>query len=99
MPHTKIDAALVRELCDLSRLRLTGHAEQQAATRLGRILETFAALQAIPTEGIEPSARPIDTPLRLRADTPGPCLTQSEVLANAAASAAGCFLVPRTVEG
>ena len=99
MPPPKIDAAQVRALCELARLRLTGHAEQQAAARLDRILDTFAALQAIPTEGVEPTFYPAATRLPLRPDTPGSCLSQPEVLANAPASAAGCFLVPRTVEG
>lgn len=99
MPHPKVDQALVRELCDLARLRLTGEAEQQAAARLDRILGTFTALQAVPTDGVAPSPYPIQVSLPLRADEPGPCLSQQEVLANAPAAAAGCFLVPRTVEG
>jgi aspartyl-tRNA(Asn)/glutamyl-tRNA(Gln) amidotransferase subunit C len=99
MTHPKVDQALVRELCDLARLRLSGEAEQQAAARLDRILATFAALQAVPTDGVAPSPHPTQVPLLLRPDTAGPCLSQQEVLANAPASAAGCFLVPRTVEG
>jgi aspartyl-tRNA(Asn)/glutamyl-tRNA(Gln) amidotransferase subunit C len=99
MPHAKVDQALIRELCDLARLRLTAEAEQQAAARLDRILDAFAALDAVHTEGVLPSPYPVGMTLRLREDRPAPCLSQQDVLANAPATAAGCFLVPRTVEG
>jgi aspartyl-tRNA(Asn)/glutamyl-tRNA(Gln) amidotransferase subunit C len=96
---SKVDQALIRDLCDLARLRLTAEAEQRAAARLDRILDAFALLETVPTEGVVPSPYPVDTTLRLRPDEPGPCLPQPEVLANAPSVAAGCFLVPRTVEG
>ena len=67
--------------------------------RIERLLGHFAVLQEVDTDGVEPSAYPIAIPHRTRADYPAPALPQSDVLHNAPAQRAGCFLVPRIIEG
>lgn len=99
MSHPAVDPALLRELAALSRLRLAPDQEGRALAHLARILQAFAALRTLPTEGVEATPYPLPLDVRLRPDEPGPCMGQDQVLANAPAVAGGFFLVPRTVEG
>ena len=93
-----MDRSTIRELARLCKLALDEDQEARAEARIARLLEYFGTLQEVDTEGVEPSPYPLDIPLRLRADTPGPVLSQEEVLANAPRQRAGSFLVPRVVE-
>jgi aspartyl-tRNA(Asn)/glutamyl-tRNA(Gln) amidotransferase subunit C len=98
MTPPKVDPVLVRELAGLARLQLSLAQEERAALRLRRILEAFAMLRALPAPGVQQPAGSEPLPAPLRPDEPGSCLGHDQVLANAPAVAAGCFLVPRTVE-
>lgn len=99
MTEPTIDRRLVHELAELARLELTPQQEDRAVARLGRIAGILAALREAPLEAVEPSPYAQDLRPVLRPDEPEACLAEDEVLANAPRTAAGCFLVPRTVEG
>ena len=93
-----MDERTLQELATLARLR----EPMDGAKMVGEIdalLQHFAMLQDVSTDGVEPSAYPIAIPNRPRADRVEEPLAQDDVLANAPAERGGCFLVPRVVEG
>lgn len=90
-------ASPIDELCRLARLRLEDSARQELSLRLHAVMRSFEGLRAV---AVPPYvASPQDTACRLRTDEPTAPLSQEQALANASRSAAGCFLVPRVVEG
>ena len=93
-----MDRSTVRELARLCKLSLDEDQEALAEARIGRLLEYFGMLAEVDTEEVEPSPYPLEMSPRLRADEPGPVLSQDEVLENAPRKRAGSFLVPRVVE-
>ena len=94
------DSERLREIAELAGLARLRPADPAAlASQIDRLLGHFAVLREVDTEGVEPSAYPIAIPHRTRADEPDPALPQSDVLRNAPAQRAGCFLVPRIIEG
>ena len=84
-----MDSRTVRELAKLCKLRLDEAQEARAEVQMGRILEYFRMLEAVDTEGAEPTPYPMDLASRSRPDVPGAVLSQDEVLANAPAKRAG----------
>ena len=91
-PPTQLDA-----LCRLARLHLAPDQAAELTSRLAAVLASFATLAAVDTSRV--AADPTTGAARLRPDEPGPALPREQVLGNAAATAADCFLVPRVVEG
>lgn len=87
------------ELAHLARLRLPTASGERTAKEVTDLLKSFAMLQDVNTDDVEPSAYPLPIPARLRPDLPDEPLTQDAVLGNAPRKRAGCFLVPRVVEG
>lgn len=96
---TEIKASELAELAKLSRLRLPDEECQRSTAEVTKLLQAFTMLQDANTDTVEPSAYPLPIPARLRTDLPNQPLTQEEVLSNAPQQRAGCFLVPRVVEG
>lgn len=94
-----MDRDAVHRLAHLSKLRLTAEQAIRVEARIQRLLDAFAVLEEISTDGIEPSPYPLPMAHRGRADVAEPGLPQEEVLANAPERRAGCFRVPRVVEG
>ena len=79
----------------LARIALSDEELEAFAGQLAAVLEHAAAVSALDTEGVPPTAHPL--PLRnvLRPDEVRPCLERDEVLAQAPAAAEGRFRVPR----
>ena len=94
-----MDREALDHLADLAKLHLDAATAARAGERLGRLLEAFTILQEVDTEGVAASPYPLPITPRLRADEPAAPLPQDEVLANAPEQSAGCFRVPRMVEG
>ena len=89
----------VRKVALLARLELTDDEIETQARHLNDLLKQFEALQALNVTGVEPTSHSIPVYNVFREDVTRPCLTREEVLANAPEARAGCFVVPRIVEG
>jgi aspartyl-tRNA(Asn)/glutamyl-tRNA(Gln) amidotransferase subunit C len=101
----------VERIALLARLALTDEEKGTYAAQLARILEYARQIEQLSTEGVRPMARPdedevaTDTPPAAsteqsaleRADEARPSLSREDALANAPASIAGLFIVPRAV--
>ncbi len=91
-----LSQAEVEHIAELARLSLTAAEITLFREQLGAILDHVAALQALDTSAIPPTATVL--PLRnvMREDAPRPSLPQEDVLANAPDAADDCFRV-RTI--
>lgn len=91
----------VCEVADLANLRLSNEEVQRMSRDLGQILTYIDQLSEVDTTGIAPMAQVLyqaDETATLREDIPHIPLTNQEALANAPASAAGYFKVPKVIE-
>jgi aspartyl-tRNA(Asn)/glutamyl-tRNA(Gln) amidotransferase subunit C len=97
----KLTEKEVRYVADLANLNLTETEVDGMVKDLGEILEHMDRLSAIDTTGVDPMRQvlfPASETATLRADEPGPCLTNAEALANAVNPAQGYFRVPLVIE-
>lgn len=91
----------VRYVADLANLRLSDEEVRRMAHDLGQILTHIEQLNELDTTNIEPMAQVLydaDETATLREDVPHTPLSNHEALANAAASGAGYFKVPKVIE-
>ena len=89
----------IQRTAELARLSL-GDDEIEAMTHdLDRILDHVDQLQALDTEGIEPTAHAIPLATPLRADESKPGIDPELALANAPSREASAFVVPKVIEG
>lgn len=91
----------VRYVADLANLRLSDQEVHRMSHDLGQILTHIEQLNQLDTTGIEPMAQVLfdaDEIATLREDVPRAPLSNEEALANAAASGAGYFKVPKVIE-
>ncbi len=93
-----IDAAEMQHLKLLARLDLDDAETEQMRGELNAILEYFALLQELNTEGVPEMQRPVALSNVMREDAPGEMLSQAQALALAVEEQDGFFKVPRTVE-
>ncbi len=95
----------VLKIARLSRLELSPEEIDRMESQLGRILHYVEMIQAVDTEGVEPTAHVLDVTLPLRPDVPAAETPGTEVIAPAAFlkaapdSGYGFFKVPRIVDG
>jgi len=89
---------IVKQVALLARLRLEGQALTQLAAQLDEILQYVRQLQAIDTEGIEPTSHVLPLANVLRKDEPRACLSQDEVLSLAPATQRPFVTVPKVLE-
>ncbi len=89
---------IVQHVARLARLRLDGPALEQFAAQLNEILAYVQQLQAVPTEGIEPTSHVLPLSNVLREDTPRPSLDQQTVLTLAPARASRFVTVPKVID-
>jgi aspartyl-tRNA(Asn)/glutamyl-tRNA(Gln) amidotransferase subunit C len=85
----------VAHLARLARLALTDRELDSFAGQLDAILGHVSQIQAVDVTGVEPTGNPLKDVNVFRADTPEPCLTQEQALAEAPRAADGRFAVPR----
>lgn len=91
-----VDRVLLARLANLARLHVPREREPWLLEQLERIVVAFSTLQhAAPVK----NEFPLDPPSALRPDLPEAPMAVADVLANAPAQAAQCFLVPRVVDG
>ena len=100
MPKVTLDQ--VRKLAALSHLSLTDEECAGFTEDLERILEYAESLQALDTEGVEPTShalleKGLEGEASLRADEPRPGLDRERLLGGAPDSGDGLFKVPRVL--
>lgn len=91
MPLSRAD---VIHIAELARLELTDEEVARYQEQLSAVLEYFAKLQGVDTEGIPPTASVLPPRTVLREDEPRPGLSREELLANAPDVADNQFRVP-----
>lgn len=98
MTEPKITLEEVLHVAKLARLDLSDTEARRMQAQLDSILGYIEELDALDVSRVEPTfhAIPMDAPLR--PDVPLRCSDRSEVLAEAPATDAGGFAVPRVLE-
>ncbi|MAG32953.1 MAG: Asp-tRNA(Asn)/Glu-tRNA(Gln) amidotransferase GatCAB subunit C [Deltaproteobacteria bacterium] len=95
---SRIEPSDVAHVAVLARLALSED-EIAAMTRdLEQILDHVAALDALDTEGVPPTAHGFELATPLRPDRPTPPLDPELAVANAPAREGTAFLVPKVLE-
>ena len=89
----------VKQVALLARLQLEGRALEQFSSQLDQILQYVQQLQAVSTDGIEPTSHVLPLANVLRKDEPSPSLSQDTVLALAPAHQRPFVKVPKVIEG
>ena len=93
-----LSKAEVKNIADLARLELGDDELPDVIENLSRIIDFVDQLQAVDTDGVEPMAHPLDMVQRLRDDVVTERNQRDLYQANAAAVAAGLYLVPKVIE-
>ncbi len=91
----RITTAEVAHVAGLARLRLSDAELQEFTGQLGAVLDHAADIEALDTEGVEPTSHPLPLVNVLRADDVRPSLDRAEVLAQAPDAEDDRFAVPR----
>lgn len=94
----RITRQQVDRIAELSQLSLSEDGARAMERDLERILDYVADLQALDTEGVEPTAHAIALPTPLREDVAVEPLEADLVVANAPESAGTAFVVPRVID-
>lgn len=89
---------IVRQIAHLARMRVEGEALAQLAAQLDEILEYVRKLQAIPTDGIEPTSHVLPLTNVLRPDVRRPSLDPRTVAELAPARSQHFISVPKVIE-
>ncbi len=93
-----LDKATVAKIASLARLRVVDDRLAGLATELSKILTWIEQLAEVDTEGVTPMSSVVEASLRQRPDAITDGGKADDILANAPASAAGFFTVPKVVE-
>ena len=80
---SRLSAEEVRHIARLCRLGLTEAAVEQMRDELASLLYEVRLVQAVETEGVEPTGHAVAVDTVMRQDEPGRSMTPEEVLANA----------------
>lgn len=93
-----IDAATVRKVAHLARIKTPEDRLEPLAQELNGILAWIEQLNEVDVAGVEPMTSNVAQPLRLRDDVVTDGNKVADVLSNAPSSAEGFFVVPKVVE-
>lgn len=93
-----IDRNVVDHVARLARLALTDEERDRFTRQLAALLDHFAALQQLDTEGVEPTSQVAEAAGAIREDVPRPGLAREAILAGAPQSQDGFFKVPAVIE-
>ncbi|HEX6030601.1 MAG TPA: Asp-tRNA(Asn)/Glu-tRNA(Gln) amidotransferase subunit GatC [Tepidiformaceae bacterium] len=88
----------VLHIARLARIELSEADVSRFTAQLSGILDHFAALAAVDTEGLEPTAHPLPLANVMRDDEVAPSLRRDEVLANAPDQEEGYLRVRAVLE-
>ena len=93
-----IDAATVRRVAHLARIKTPEDRLEPLAAELTGILAWIEQLNEVDVAGVEPMTSNVAQPMRLRDDVVTDGDKVADVLGNAPRSADGFFVVPKVVE-
>ena len=93
-----VSRADVEHIARLARVRLQPDEVERLSQQLSGILDHFAVLSAVDTEGVEPTAHPLPLANVMRDDSVAPSLPVEDVLANAIATEDGYIRVRAVLE-
>jgi len=88
----------IDKLCELARLEIDADEIGDVAKKLSDIVDMVSQLSAVPTDGVEPMAHPLDRPQRLRDDVVTETNRRELYQRNAPAVERGLYLVPKVIE-
>ena len=88
----------IAKVAHLARIALSDEELEMYGAQLGDILEHAERVQALPTDGVEPTSHPLPMVNAFRPDVVTGSLDRDEVLAEAPASEDGYFRVPRILD-
>lgn len=95
--QSTLTAAEVRRVAELSRLNFSDGEIEGLRSELAKCLDYIAVLDAVDTDGIEPTSHPIPLATAFRVDKVATTMTHDEALANAPETDGESFAVPRVV--
>ncbi len=87
----------VERIADLARLTLRPEEAERMTGELETILEYVASLEALDTEGVEPTSHAIPLRTPLRDDRVQPGLDPEQAVANAPERDGHAFVVPKVI--
>lgn len=93
-----IDAATVRRVAHLARIKTPEDRLEPLAAELNGIMAWIEQLQEVDVDGVEPMTSNVAQALRLREDVVTDGDRLADVLSNAPKSADGFYVVPKVVE-
>lgn len=93
-----IDGDTTKKVSNLARLALSEGENAAMTEKLNGIMQWIEQLQEVDTDGVEPLAKIHDTAPNLRADAVTDGGKRDDVLANAAESLEGYFVVGKVIE-
>ena len=93
-----VDAATVRRVAHLARIRVAEERLEPLAAELNGILAWIEQLNEVDIEGVEPLTSVVEATLTMREDVVTDGGNVAAVLANAPRSVDGFFIVPKVVE-
>ena len=93
-----IDAATVKKVASLARIREPEERLEALAAELNGILAWIEQLNEVDTAGVEPMTSVVDAKLPLRADVVSEPGDPARILANAPKIERNFFVVPKVVE-
>ncbi|CAL1691632.1 Asp-tRNA(Asn)/Glu-tRNA(Gln) amidotransferase subunit GatC [Brevundimonas sp. AJA228-03] len=93
-----IDAATVRKVAHLARIKTPDDRLEPLAGELNAIMAWIDQLNEVDVAGVEPMTSNVAQPLRLRDDVVTDGARVEAVLSNAPKSADGFYVVPKVVE-
>jgi aspartyl-tRNA(Asn)/glutamyl-tRNA(Gln) amidotransferase subunit C len=93
-----MDAAEVRRIAGLARLKLSEEEVARFATQLTSILGYFEKLREVATEGVPPASHPPDLLGPLRADAVAPWPDPAALVGLSRGAEGEFFRVPRVLE-
>jgi aspartyl-tRNA(Asn)/glutamyl-tRNA(Gln) amidotransferase subunit C len=94
----QVDAATVRRIARLARIKVTGEEAKALEKELSGILDWVKQLDEVDTGSVEPMTRVIPMTLRQRPDVVTDGGIADDIVANAPASEDHFFVVPKVVE-
>ena len=93
-----IDAATVRKVAHLARIKTAEDRLEPLAQQLNGIMAWIDQLNEVDVVGVEPMTSNVHQPLRLRDDVVTDGNKVADILSNAPKSADGFYVVPKVVE-